>query len=675
MFTVTMSAREYRVRRSASHYQDDRRRSATSRAYGRRSRSPSRAGRSTPQTSHYEDDHRRSAISGAYGPRSRTPTRAGRSTPQTRHDEDGGLWSLTSSAHGRQSRSPTRAARSITSPNRSQDQDDGRGSPTSRAPWLPTPGASSAMSTTSPQQDDRRSPAESPQHLSLPFPPLTDKKGCKAVDWREDMSRLSAATQALSTLRSPVKVKGGDRDSSVETVSSTEATDIKINDANDKKRFQDFHATVLGKRLRSEAAKSVDLTSSGVKTDDDQDEDQDSDFKPAASKRKPKKKGARGRPANAKNKTKAKKELEAELRVKEQHLQELQSQIDNKGRSSTPSAPAPSTPALPPPSKQTSISFDRNVIKREEILFRIMSKDLNLEQKSIDQAMSCLLVTNTVSWSDIQGIEGVKKCVREAVVWPLLRPDVFSGARATAKGIMLFGPPGTGKSEIARCVASSVKKCAFFSVTSSSITSKYVGEGEKAVRALFTVARAASPSIIFIDEMEVLFSSRSEKKHESGQHILTEFLAQMDGVTHSDQDSNVVVMGATNRPSMIDDAILRRFPSRLYVPLPDFDARKDMLHFRLSKTTHSLTPDEIQKLAVKLVGYSGSDIKNLVSDACLEPVREMTEEDMLGVATEDIRPVTVDDVLKAQQKVKASCNTELLKEYAAFNAKYGSLKP
>ncbi len=171
--------------------------------------------------------------------------------------------------------------------------------------------------------------------------------------------------------------------------------------------------------------------------------------------------------------------------------------------------------------------------------------------KNIDPKM-VELITNEImdlgpalTWDDIAGLQFAKKTIKEIVVWPMLRPDIFTGLRGPPKGLLLFGPPGTGKTLIGKCIASQ-SKSTFFSISASSLTSKWVGEGEKMVRALFAVARIHQPAVIFIDEIDSLLSQRSDGEHDSSRRIKTEFLVQLDGATTS-ADDRILVVGATNR--------------------------------------------------------------------------------------------------------------------------------
>ncbi|KAJ8924966.1 hypothetical protein NQ315_001131 [Exocentrus adspersus] len=228
-----------------------------------------------------------------------------------------------------------------------------------------------------------------------------------------------------------------------------------------------------------------------------------------------------------------------------------------------------------------------------------------------------------VKWSDVAGLDAAKEALKEAVILPIRFPHLFSGKRVPWKGILLFGPPGTGKSYLAKAVATEANNSTFFSVSSSDLVSKWLGESEKLVRNLFELARSHKPSIIFIDEIDSLCSSRSDNESESARRIKTEFLVQMQGVGHDTE--GILVLGATNIPWVLDAAIRRRFEKRIYIPLPEEPARAVMFKLHLGNTRTELTEDDIKELAKKdrRVNYSGADISIVVRDALMQPVRKV----------------------------------------------------
>lgn len=242
-------------------------------------------------------------------------------------------------------------------------------------------------------------------------------------------------------------------------------------------------------------------------------------------------------------------------------------------------------------------------------------------KKLMKQIDSSILIEKTnVKWSDVAGLENAKNSLNEAVIMPIRHPRLFTGNRKPWKGILLYGPPGTGKSYLAKAVATEANQSSFFSISSSDLVSKWLGESEKLVKSLFTLARRKAPSIIFVDEVDSLCSSRSDSESESARRIKTEFLVQMQGV--GKEADNVLVLGATNLPWCIDSAIRRRFERRIYIPLPEEMARRDLFKLNMGKTAHTLTAEDFNILAKRTENYSGADIAIVVRDAIYEPLRK-----------------------------------------------------
>jgi len=251
-----------------------------------------------------------------------------------------------------------------------------------------------------------------------------------------------------------------------------------------------------------------------------------------------------------------------------------------------------------------------------------------------------------VKWSDVAGLENAKNALKEAVILPVKFPHLFVGKRKPWKGILLFGPPGTGKSFLAKAVATEANNSTFFSISSSALLSKWLGESEKLVKTLFDMARAERPSIVFIDEIDSLCSARSDNESESSRRVKTEFLVQMNGV--GNDSDGILVLAATNIPWQLDTAIRRRFEKRIYIGLPEAPARATMFKIHLGTTPHEITEEQFQDLGLRTEGFSGSDISTLVHDAIMQPVRAVqsaTHFKKIRAPSHEDPSVMIDDML------------------------------
>ncbi|XP_053464749.1 fidgetin-like protein 1 isoform X2 [Nycticebus coucang] len=294
----------------------------------------------------------------------------------------------------------------------------------------------------------------------------------------------------------------------------------------------------------------------------------------------------------------------------------------------------------------------------------------NLEPKMIELIMNEIMDHGPpVNWEDIAGVEFAKATIKEIVVWPMMRPDIFTGLRGPPKGILLFGPPGTGKTLIGKCIASQ-SGATFFSISASSLTSKWVGEGEKMVRALFAVARCQQPAVIFIDEIDSLLSQRGDGEHESSRRIKTEFLVQLDGATTSSED-RILVVGATNRPQEIDEAARRRLVKRLYIPLPEASARKQIVINLMSKEQCHLSEEEIRQIIQQSDGFSGADMTQLCREASLGPIRSLQTADIATITPDQVRPIAYIDFENAFRIVRPSVSPKDLELYEDWNRTFG----
>ncbi|KAK3377525.1 P-loop containing nucleoside triphosphate hydrolase protein [Podospora didyma] len=228
-----------------------------------------------------------------------------------------------------------------------------------------------------------------------------------------------------------------------------------------------------------------------------------------------------------------------------------------------------------------------------------------------------------VKWDDVAGLGPAKEELQEAIIFPLRFPHMFQGKRKARRAILLYGPPGTGKSYLAKAVATEVEHT-LFSISSGDVMSKWYGDSEGLVRQLFELAREKKPAIIFIDEIDALCSNRDGGPgggNEDTARMKTEFLVQMDGV--GKDNSGILVLAATNLPWSLDPALRRRFQKRIHIPLPDEDARKQLFKIHLGDLGKNVREKDVEELARRSDGLSGSDIANAIQDGLMVPVKKV----------------------------------------------------
>ena len=279
-----------------------------------------------------------------------------------------------------------------------------------------------------------------------------------------------------------------------------------------------------------------------------------------------------------------------------------------------------------------------------------------------------------VSWDDVSGLDSVKGALKEMVVLPTKRPDLYQGIRTPSRGLLLYGPPGSGKTLVAKAVATE-SQATFFSISASSLASKYHGESEQLMKALFSVAKQRQPSFIFIDEIDSILGKRGGDEHEASRRLKTEFLCMFDGAT-TQSDEKIFIMGATNRPQDLDEAVRRRLVKRFYVPLPDVEGRMDMMKKLRDKpgVRWNVSDDELREIAKELKWFSGSDLAAVCREAALMPLRDLGHH-VHEVASTSVRPVEKADLMRAKSMIRPSVSKEELIGLEGWTREFGTRMP
>jgi vacuolar protein-sorting-associated protein 4 len=324
------------------------------------------------------------------------------------------------------------------------------------------------------------------------------------------------------------------------------------------------------------------------------------------------------------------------------------------------SRPRNRSSSAPSPEKEDRIVEDGESVSEEE-------------QELLD-TISGTIVTESpdVRWTDIAGLENCKQLLREAIVLPIIKPELFTGARKPWSGILLFGPPGCGKTLLAKAAATECN-ATFFSTSSADLLSKWLGESEKLISALFRVARIKAPSLIFMDEIDSVATKRGGGSESGGERrVKTQLLSEIQGLK-SKGDKPMLVLGATNRPWDIDNAMLSRFEKKIHVPLPDLEARAAIFKIHTAGVNIALDDDDFVELAVRSEGYSGRDIANVCREVIMIPIRELDMGGLLENSDEQVqvRDVEMRDFIKTLKKVKPMTTGRDLSQYQQWAEEYG----
>ncbi|KAF9478209.1 ATPase [Pholiota conissans] len=294
-----------------------------------------------------------------------------------------------------------------------------------------------------------------------------------------------------------------------------------------------------------------------------------------------------------------------------------------------------------------------NVVKEKQLeaLKRLGHKELILDEYERKVANEVIHPDDIkVTFTDIGGLDPIISSLRESVIYPLLYPNLFTSSSSllgAPKGVLLFGPPGCGKTMLAKALAKE-SGATFINIAASVLTNKWYGESNKLVAGLFSLARKTQPSIIFIDEIDSFLRERTKGDHEVTGMMKAEFMTLWDGLLSG--TDRILVLGATNRPNDIDSAILRRMPKRFGIGLPNLEQRTKILNLMLKDT--KVSPDfSVPVLAEQTDGLSGSDLRELCRNAAMVPVREFMRSSTAShealakgqLQGFDLRPLTVED--------------------------------
>lgn len=269
-----------------------------------------------------------------------------------------------------------------------------------------------------------------------------------------------------------------------------------------------------------------------------------------------------------------------------------------------------------------------------------------------------------VKFESIGGLDSIKQALHELVILPLQRPELFSHGKLLCpqKGVLLYGPPGTGKTMLAKAIAKE-SGAVFINVRVSNLMSKWFGDAQKLVAAVFSLAYKLQPAIIFIDEVDSFLGERRSTDHEALANMKTEFMALWDGFT-TDQHARVMVLAATNRPSELDEAILRRFPQAFEVGVPDRRERTAILKVIL-KGENVEDGIDYDYIATLCDGCTGSDLLELCKKAAYFPVRDLLNDERIGKPSKDPRPLSQTDLERVITTTRTT--TVAASEYATLS--------
>ncbi|MBN3302720.1 ATD1B protein, partial [Amia calva] len=311
------------------------------------------------------------------------------------------------------------------------------------------------------------------------------------------------------------------------------------------------------------------------------------------------------------------------------------------------------TPLVPPDPSFQVFSF---VLQAEKLMKQIGVKNVKLSEYEMSIAAHLVdPLSMQITWNDIAGLDDVITELKDTVILPIQKRHLFEGSRLLQppKGVLLYGPPGCGKTLIAKATAKEAG-FRFINLQPSTLTDKWYGESQKLAAAVFSLAIKLQPSVIFIDEIDSFLRSRSSSDHEATAMMKAQFMSLWDGLD-TDFNCQVIVMGATNRPQDLDSAILRRMPTRFHINQPNLRQREEILKLILENENVESIVD-LRVVAKETDGFSGSDLREMCRDAALLCVRDFVHNSSIDNSQEEdfIRPIHQRDLQKAIEKMKKS---------------------
>jgi SpoVK/Ycf46/Vps4 family AAA+-type ATPase len=284
-------------------------------------------------------------------------------------------------------------------------------------------------------------------------------------------------------------------------------------------------------------------------------------------------------------------------------------------------------------------------------------------------AIAALIHKAKIKWADIGGLDDTKKEIK--IAYGIATRTTPSGIElSNLRGILFYGPPGTGKTLLAAATSSSLN-ATFFNVVVSSMLSKWFGESSKLITELYNQGREKAPSVVFLDECDALCASRDSEGHGASHQMLTTFLSEFDGLAGKGSKKFVLTVGATNKPWLLDDAVLSRFERKIYIPLPDAQARQAILEIHTLKKGHKIDFN-LADLVQKTEGYSGRELEQVTREAVFRmltqvnpELEDLNEESGKGQELK-VRPLQKSDFDTALGKIKPQTSAESLKRYAEW---------